>query len=93
MGRLGFIVFRALYLAYACVWVAALLFVFVILRTAWYLKAACIAALVLTTPTLDGPWRYRKYVAWWWENIGNPGAVSEGQSKMGAVQEDRTTRR
>ena len=67
MGRGQWWVFNVLYLAFTTVWVLVLVSVNLLSRVSWLAKALITLGLVVVTPTLEGPWFYRKYLKSWQE--------------------------
>jgi uncharacterized membrane protein YqjE len=65
MSRTQFSLFRILYLLFTALWLAVLLGIWLVWRAPGWVKVIATLLLGVVTPTLDGPWRYTKYAAWW----------------------------
>lgn len=65
MSRVQWWLFNLLYLVFTALWVIALLFLNFASGASWPVKLAMTLALVVVTPTLDGPWRYDRYLRAW----------------------------
>lgn len=58
---------NALALVYAFIWLSLVLLIVVGLRWDWPLKIVALLVLFAFVPSLEGPWRYAKYLEWWEE--------------------------